>query len=272
MTSSSIFISYSRQDSQFSLRLAADLRAVGLNVWVDQLDIAAGSRWDNEIQTALNTAQEVLVLLSPFAVASQNVLDEAYFALDEGKKLVPIVITPCQIPFRLRRLQRVEFKTDYSSALAELLRLLEVRSGSSISLPDETTIFGITSDNLVDPIPEPPNESSQPQKQEATVPQHVTPSEQPRTGSITGSALERVLWIVNRATWWMPVAVLFLLVCVWAISTALESENPLCAAKFASCNAFCVFAQGDMNTIICESSCVEERNVCTGLATSIPPR
>ena len=35
----SAFFSYSREDAQFALRLAEDLKAAGANVWMDQLDI-----------------------------------------------------------------------------------------------------------------------------------------------------------------------------------------------------------------------------------------
>jgi hypothetical protein len=47
------FFSYSREDSEFALRLAADLRAAGANVWIDQLDIGPGQRWDRSVQDAL---------------------------------------------------------------------------------------------------------------------------------------------------------------------------------------------------------------------------
>ena len=47
------FISYSRDDSEFDLRLAQDLKAAGANVWLDQLDIKPGRPWDNAIEDAL---------------------------------------------------------------------------------------------------------------------------------------------------------------------------------------------------------------------------
>ena len=39
------FFSYSRDDSEFALRLAEDLKAAGAGVWIDQLDIQPGQRW-----------------------------------------------------------------------------------------------------------------------------------------------------------------------------------------------------------------------------------
>ena len=40
------FFSYAREDSEFVLKLAKELRAVGVNLWLDQLDILGGQRWD----------------------------------------------------------------------------------------------------------------------------------------------------------------------------------------------------------------------------------
>ena len=47
------FISYSRVNSDFAVRLAKDLKKGDYDVWLDQLDIPTGSRWDDEIEKAL---------------------------------------------------------------------------------------------------------------------------------------------------------------------------------------------------------------------------
>jgi len=41
-----IFISYSRQDAEFALQLGRDLREAGVHLWIDQLDIPPGGRWE----------------------------------------------------------------------------------------------------------------------------------------------------------------------------------------------------------------------------------
>jgi hypothetical protein len=112
-------------DSVFALRLAKDIREAGVNIWMDQLDIPAGSRWDVEVENALTNASCVLVILSPFSQASENVQDEIAFALDSGKKIIPVVLENCTIHFRLRRLMRVDFTKDYNEGLDQLLTALE---------------------------------------------------------------------------------------------------------------------------------------------------
>ena len=119
-----VFVSYARADSAFALRLAADLKAKGANVWLDQLDLQPGRQWDREIEQALTMCNEMLVILSPAAVESNNVMDEIGFALDEGKTVIPVLQEECRCPFRLRRIQYIDFKSDYEKGLAALLTAL----------------------------------------------------------------------------------------------------------------------------------------------------
>src|SRR6516164_7946512 len=118
------FFSYSREDSEFVLRLAGDLKAAGANVWLDQMDIVAGQRWDDAVERALADCPRMLVVLSPAAVHSTNVMDEVSFALQEGKTVVPIFFRDYAIPFRLRRVQYIDLRFDYSHGLTELLKIL----------------------------------------------------------------------------------------------------------------------------------------------------
>ncbi len=52
---SKTFIGYAREDAEFTMRLAKDLRHAGVNIWVDQLDIAIGERWEHAIETAIES-------------------------------------------------------------------------------------------------------------------------------------------------------------------------------------------------------------------------
>lgn len=78
------FISFSREDAEYVLNLATNLRSAGANIWIDQLDIPTGERWDRVVQKAWEDCEYFMVVLSPSAVDSENVMDEVAFAL--GKK------------------------------------------------------------------------------------------------------------------------------------------------------------------------------------------
>jgi TIR domain len=118
------FISYSREDSEFALKLAGDLKAAGAAVWLDQLDIATGQPWDAVIERALIDCPRLMVVLSPAAIVSPNVQDEVSFALQKWKAVVPVLYRDCEIPYRLHRLQQVDFRKDYARGLQELVEAL----------------------------------------------------------------------------------------------------------------------------------------------------
>ena len=130
MNTEKTFLSYSRQgDSDFAMKLARDLRSAGVQIWFDQLDIETGSRWDAAVESALQSATRLIVLLSPTSVASNNVLDEVSYALEEGKRVIPVVVKECAVPLRLRRLHRLDFTRNYDSALRRLIS--ELKSGEA---------------------------------------------------------------------------------------------------------------------------------------------
>jgi photosystem II stability/assembly factor-like uncharacterized protein len=125
-TQRTAFISYSREDSEFALRLARELKAAGASVWIDQLDITPGTHWDNAIENALLDAPQMLVVLTPASSHSSNVRNEISFALDQGKIVVPVIYKDCIVPLQLQRQNRIDFRADYARGLAALLDHLRV--------------------------------------------------------------------------------------------------------------------------------------------------
>ena len=121
-----VFVSYARSDSQFVLKLARDLRDAGANSWVDRFDIPVGASWDRSVQAALNACPAFLVILSPSAVDSENVMDEVSFARDKKKKIVPVLYQNCEIPLRLTRFQYIDFTADYDTGFPKLCKELGV--------------------------------------------------------------------------------------------------------------------------------------------------
>jgi len=99
------FFSYCRDDSEFALRLAEDLKAAGANVWLDQLDIEPGMPWDRAVESAVTNCPRMLAILSPTSVNSENVRDEISVALSKQKRVIPVLYRECDVPFRLARLQ-----------------------------------------------------------------------------------------------------------------------------------------------------------------------
>jgi TIR domain len=120
----SAFFSYSRDDTDFVLKLAKDLKAAGAAVWLDQLDIRPGDHWDSAVETAVENCPTMLLVLSPSSVSSPNVMDEVSLAIDKRKLIIPILYRTCNIPLRLRRVQYIDARAEHATTLEELLQLL----------------------------------------------------------------------------------------------------------------------------------------------------
>jgi TIR domain len=119
-----IFICYARIDQQFAFHLVEELSDYDVRIWMDVRSIPHGANWDMEVQKGLDDSDLMLVLLTPASAASQNVADEWSYFIDKNKPIVPLLIEPCEVPFRLSRRQRVEFTQDYRKGFEQLLKAI----------------------------------------------------------------------------------------------------------------------------------------------------
>ena len=129
------FLSYSRADEVFALRLAADVRRAGISLWVDQLDIRPSEHWDRAVEQAVRDCRGIVVILSPRSVASDNVADEISFAIDGGKGVLPIMIERCNLPLRIARMQVIDATGDYQKAAQQCVA--ELKRGRETVPPHE---------------------------------------------------------------------------------------------------------------------------------------
>ena len=102
-----IFLSYAREDKVFvdTVADALEFRA-SFNIWKDS-QIKPGSRYRDEIQSALEKSQAVVVFWSKDSVKADFVLDEAS-PTKEARKLVPVRIDGTQPPAGFGQLQTID--------------------------------------------------------------------------------------------------------------------------------------------------------------------
>lgn len=143
------FFSYSRSDQNFASKLADDLRKNGINIWFDQIDIPKGSLWDVEVEKALKKCDTLIVIISSSSINSNNVLDEISYAIEEGKKIIPVKISNCDIPFRIRRLQYIDFTKNEEIAARELYIALGQDQVAKVSSNIFLKKIGITKKRLI---------------------------------------------------------------------------------------------------------------------------
>ncbi|HRP23458.1 TIR domain-containing protein [Thauera sp.] len=125
----SIFISYSRLDTDFVRRLHAGIVAHGRETWVDWEGIPPTADWMREIHAAIDAAEAVAFVLSPDSIRSAVCLRELEHASAQNKRLIPLVfraVEPGETPPALARLNWVFFTgKDFEEALHILLAAVD---------------------------------------------------------------------------------------------------------------------------------------------------
>jgi hypothetical protein len=101
-----VFISYGRDDIEFTRQLAKALMAQKFTVWFDQ-NLRTGQNFGAEIEAELRGARAVVVVWSKSSVQSNFVYAEAMVGY-KTKKLLPIRIDHCEPPLPFGTIQRAD--------------------------------------------------------------------------------------------------------------------------------------------------------------------
>jgi len=130
------FISYSRADTTQKQNIVKQLRARGVNLWVDIENLVPGTpAWEREIERAIRGAAGIIVLLSPESNNSEWVRREISFAEQNDKVVFPVLIHGDEddsIPLRLSNHQWVDLRQNYTNGLDELADALKDHLGITI--------------------------------------------------------------------------------------------------------------------------------------------
>ncbi len=170
-----LFYSYAHKDEKLRNELNKhlyNLKRQGLIVdWYDR-DISAGTDWEQEIDSHLNTAQMILLLISPDFMASEYCFSiEMKRALErhetEEARVIPIILKSvdwsgapfCKLQVLPRNRRPVTLWKDRNAAFYEIANdiretLKELRKSSSINLPLSST--QTQSELVSSPTPNPP--------------------------------------------------------------------------------------------------------------------
>lgn len=125
-----VFISYSHSDATWARQFADALKAQGVEVWMDVLNIRAGERIQEKLERALKEADFLVSLLTPESAKSPNLFFELGAAVAMGKVVVPIVSRgeeAAHVPAHLQARRQLTRSTPKETAreLVEEFHLLE---------------------------------------------------------------------------------------------------------------------------------------------------
>jgi hypothetical protein len=103
---SRIFLSYSRHDKEFVLKISQDLRSLGHEITVDVDSVLPGQDWRKVLATGLRDSDVYIVFLSKYSLSSPSVLSEVgaarAYSEESGRMLViSVLIEAVEIPSSL---------------------------------------------------------------------------------------------------------------------------------------------------------------------------
>jgi len=107
---SHIFISYSRRDLDFVQQIVDALAASEVEAWVDWKSIPKGEDWEQEIYRGIEAADAFLFLISPDSIQSKMCNKEVLNAMQNRKRILPILIRDTRTDEFLDASARAEIK------------------------------------------------------------------------------------------------------------------------------------------------------------------
>lgn len=93
-----VFISYSRLDKDFVLKLHSQFTREDRNAWVDWEDIPLTADWWKTIQDGIASADNFVFVISPNSIQSEVCRNEIQYAVDNNKRIVPLLFRPITNP------------------------------------------------------------------------------------------------------------------------------------------------------------------------------
>jgi WD40 repeat protein len=86
-----VFISYAREDTEFVRHISGDLAQNNRDAWVDWEDIPLTADWLEEAYAGIEGADSFVFIISPASIKSGPCMLELEHALENNKRLIPIL-------------------------------------------------------------------------------------------------------------------------------------------------------------------------------------
>ncbi len=126
----SLFISYSRKDTDCARRLTDAFNGQDLDFWIDWEGIPPTVDWWKEVERGIEQAGVFLFLVSPDSIRSRVCRREIDYALRNGKRLIPVVVREVNVedtPTVLSHLNWIFIRgsDDFEKALDKLITAIK---------------------------------------------------------------------------------------------------------------------------------------------------
>lgn len=119
-----VFMCYTRTDEIDALNITTDLRAAGIPVWMDEIEVPTEDDWGSAIINALRDCGLMLLILSPAARHDLDVQDECAYFLRAGKVVIPVIVEACDPGGLDLHIAPVAYFDDPEAALQQLRQMM----------------------------------------------------------------------------------------------------------------------------------------------------
>lgn len=121
-----IFLSHSTSDgAEMARELCRELEKAGHRCWIAPRDVDAGVPYPGQIVAAIEACSSLVLVLTPAANDSPDVLQEVQLAATARKLIVPVVQAECSAGPNLRYYLGVRHQVSWSDAATVVRRLLK---------------------------------------------------------------------------------------------------------------------------------------------------
>lgn len=124
-----MFISHSTHDKQIARKVAQALVDEGCKVWFDEWALQPGENWAKAVGEALESADTMIVLVSPESVSAGRQREEIQYALTTPRfegRLIPVLVKPTpKMPWILEQLPLVRVGRTGAETARRIMRALE---------------------------------------------------------------------------------------------------------------------------------------------------
>ena len=143
-----VFISYVRENIEIVDRLYQELKAHGIQVWLDRNDIAPGSRWKRETRRAIQQGAFFIACFSEeYNERNKTYMNEELtIAIEELRQyptdriwFIPVKLNDCEIPNRdigsgetLQAFQHVNLYEDWNNNIQRILKVIQPASSEPV--------------------------------------------------------------------------------------------------------------------------------------------
>lgn len=115
-----IFLSYPRKDTNKAKQLEDALMGGGHTVWMDD-QLVTGQSWRDQLEARIKDHDAIALALTPNWVASPYCQWEFITAVENGKKIIPVLLEKTDLPERISRYQYADLSAGFDDTKVQKL-------------------------------------------------------------------------------------------------------------------------------------------------------